>query len=144
MFAEVDRDARWLFDRRDLGLAAVLRRRLHAFDALLDLAHRVEILVDLAAVGRSQRALQLIGVRKNVVENALSVPLPLGAAGRILAGLEAREQALERRARIDLRRIGRRRGAPGDAVAVGAAIAGVAVADHASVLAAELDRSKLR
>src|SRR5882724_6602502 len=136
MFAEVDRDARWLFDRRDLGLAAVLRRRLHAFDALLDLANRVEILVDLAAVSRSQRALQFICVGQNVIENALLVPLALGAAGRILAWLETREQALERCARIDLRRIRRGRGAPGDAVAVGATVTGIAVADHAAILAA--------
>ena len=54
------------------------------------------------------------------------------------------EQALEHQARVGLGRHRRRRAAPGEAVGVGAAVARVAVADHARVLAAELERGEPR
>ena len=129
--------------RRD-AVGAVEHRQVDAVvarvsDTPLHLAHRVEIVAQLAAVARAQRRAQPRGVVEHEVEQAAVLPRPDGPHRRI-GGVAVAEQPREYPARVVL--VGQRRGgrAPGDGVAVGAAIAGIAAADHPHVLQPELQR----
>ena len=61
---------------RKAGRSHVVRLPAAA-DALLDLAHAGEILVELAAVGCAQRLAKSSRVLGDEVEDALGVPIPL-------------------------------------------------------------------
>ena len=78
------------------------------------------------------------------IEDAAAIQQPPRARFRRQAGVDVAEQPLEHQPRIRLRRHRRRRAAPREAVGVGAGIAGVAVADGARVVAAELQRGEPR
>ena len=130
------------------GPVEVRRRRagvpFAARDAAFDLAHREEVLVQLAPVRRAQRPAQAAGVSQHDVEDAAVVaPLP-GADGRIPLDVLGAKEALERGPRAGFERHRRRGGPPRDAVAVGATVAAVAVAAQQTRLAAELERAEAR
>ena len=118
-----------LFDGRR-GLFGYLFGEL---DAALDFADRSQVLVDFATVGGAELAGKAARVVQNIIEDACFIAQALAAIDGIL--VQRAEQAFEDRARIHFGRQGRGRSAPGKRVAVGAAIAGIAVADHAAVFA---------
>src|SRR5882672_8289205 len=117
---------------------------LDARNPLLDVAHGVQIFVELPAVGASQRALPALGFVQRDVENALSVASDALPAVWILFIVCGPEHPIEDRPRPDLRRIRRVLGAPREAVAVGAAVPVVAVPALNALFAAELERPEPR
>ena len=107
-------------------------------DPLLDVPYRKEVFVQLAAVGGTERALQRLGLFQHKVQHALVVGSAASATGRVGIKVGPAEHALEDRARTGLLRHRGRGRAPRNRVAVGAAVAAVAVAAVQSFLAAEL------
>ena len=101
---------------------------LGLLDAGFDIADRIHVFVHLLAVGGAQDAFQSLGVSQHGIEHALLVLFLAGAHHRVALDFAAAKKALEDGARTDFGRIRRRRRPPRDAVAVGAAIAVVAVA----------------
>jgi hypothetical protein len=95
------------------------------------------------AIVRAQIVAQGRAAFADEIEDAAARAHPLRPRRRIEARVDA-EQPLEHRPRVGLGRLRRRLAAPRQAVRVGAAVAGVAVADDAGVLAAELDRTEPR
>ena len=139
MLGVVVRHAHRLIDDRQLARTLLLRHR----DPALDVAQRVEILVQLHLVARPDEAhepLQLIADR---IEDAPVAPHP-GAARLGIRAAGGAEELLEHGARVVLDRERRGRRAPGDRVRVGAARTAVAVAHHRVRLDAELERGNLR
>ena len=136
IIGEGDGDPRGLLDRRRY-LTVVL---LCLLDALLDLPDSREVLLNLAAVRRSESSNELPRVLAHQVKDALAVARAPGAGFRIQAEVGRAEQTLEGHPWVDLRRHGRRGRAPGDAVGVGAAVARIAVAHRARVFTAQLNR----
>ena len=113
--------------------------RLGASDALLEVAHRVEILAQLVAVGRPQGALEAQRLLGHRVENAAGLPHLGAAVGR---GAAIAEQPLEHHAGVGLH-LQRSRGvAPGDGVRV-EAVARVA-RDGGRLLEHQLERRQRR
>src|SRR5204862_966938 len=96
------------------------------------------------AGGTPRPALQFPGVVPHRIEHAPLVPLDPGPAHRVRLLARDAEKPLENRARPDLRRVGGGGRAPGDAVAVRAAIPVVAIAALDAFLAAQLERRKSR
>ena len=90
------------------------------FDPLFDFPHAAEKLVELAAVGRAQLAVERLRVVADEIQDrALLVLTPL----EVLLALARRagpEQPLEHQPRVRLGRDRRRRGTPGEVVLVGA------------------------
>ena len=122
-----------------------LRQHVAVFgnlDAALDVAHRVEVFVELALVARADLALQPRDAAGHVIEDALLIVEPRAPRGRIGAVVIA-EQALEHRARIDL---GRQRAGfgPPRHRHVRAGVSRVAIAGERLRLEAELHRRQLR
>ena len=120
------------------------RVALGDLDAALDLAHRCEVFVHLAAIRRPERADQRVGALGHDVQDAPALASTNRARGRVQPGIDPAEQPFEHQPRVRLRRHRRGRAAPREAVRVGAAVAGVAVADRARLVAAELDRREPR
>ena len=118
------------------------RRRVGPGDPLFDLAHRGQVVLQLAAVTQAQPAAKLMGVFEGEVEDALLVEVTLLLIGAVAGLASADEQAVEDRTRVDL--LGHRRGgrAPGDVRRIGAAIARVAVARLSAPLDAQLERGQ--
>ena len=116
---------------------------LGVLDAALDLAHRVEIVAELAAVAGPEARPQPAGVLAHEVEQAPVLPRA-HRPHRGVGGVAIAEQPLEHAARVGL--VGQRgRGrAPRDGVAVGAAVAGIAAPDHPHVLQPQLERRQRR
>ena len=112
-----------------------------AGDADFQLAHGRQVLLDLAAVGAAEARREAPGVLQGEVEHAAAVAV---AAGDILAGPLAREEALEDGPGVDL--LGHRQGfrSPRDVRRVGAAIARVAVAGLGAGVASEFQRGEPR
>ena len=96
-----------------LGLSSVGRQPCSSpclpalCDPLLDVADRIEILVELALVGRADLPAQVAGVGQHGVEHALVAPLHF-----------VFEQPVEGQGRIELQRRGRGRRRPGNVRAV--------------------------
>ncbi len=111
-------------------------------DAALDVADRLEILLELALVAGADPHAQTRQAAGDVVEHALLVFEPGHAGGRVGAVALA-EQPLEDGARIDFRRQRAGRSTPRHRH-VGAGVAGVAVAGERLRLEAELERGQLR
>src|SRR5204863_9960801 len=111
-------------------------------DARLDIADRIHIFVHLLAVGGAQDAFQSLGVAQHGIEHALLVLFLAGADHRVALDFPAAKKALEDGARPHFGRIWRRRRAPRNAVAIGAAIAVVTVAALDAFFAPEFERRK--
>src|SRR5579884_2752667 len=108
---------------------------LSLFDALFDIADGVEIFIHLAPVRRTERSLQPLRIFQDKIENAFLIKALPGTPLRSFTGIGAAEQPLEKRAGTDLCRHRGGRCPPGDAVAIVAAIAVVAIAAQQSVFA---------
>ena len=121
-----------------MGGTTFRRVLLRLLDLPLDLADRVLVLVQLAAVRRSEAGHQLAAPLRDDVQDAGPLAGPAGP-GRRVEGVRVAEEALESQPRVGLRGHGGGGGAPGDAVRVGAAVAGVAVAHRAGLLASQLE-----
>jgi hypothetical protein len=102
VFTVIARDA----DRTRIGRPADIHRRLHALDALLDLADAGEVFVQFAAVAGAQFRAELDGILGREIQDALVIALTAQAFGPIF-GDRTSEQALEDQAGIDF--LGRRR-----------------------------------
>jgi len=104
---------------------------LGLLDALLDLADRRQVFVELASIRRTEIRRE---PRRALADEVEDAPAVLHAARARLgreAGVDVPEQPLEDEARVRFRRHGGRRTAPRNAVGVRARIAGIAVADRA-------------
>jgi hypothetical protein len=114
--------------------------RLGVLDALLHVAHGVEVLRHLEAVGGSEAAQERRRLGGHRIEDA---PVLAQAREPLLGigGVAVAEEALEHDARLRLHRHGRRLVAPRDRVEVRAAVALLADADQL-VLHAQLERSE--
>ena len=121
-----------------VDLDALLLRLLQL---AFDLANRREIFLELAAVGRPERRLQLLRVAGDEVQDAAAVAC---AAVHVFGAQDhaGTEQALEQHARVEHRRQRLRLAAPRQVVGIGAGIARVAVAGLARVVHAELERGE--
>ena len=133
------RNARRVIDDRQLPAALLLR----LLDAPLDVANRVEVLDQLGAIARAERALQRRRLLDHRVEDAL-VLLDASAPRLRIRAAAVAEQPLEHRARVVLRRQRRVRAAPGDRVGVGAGEPDVAGARRLAGLDGQLERRQLR
>src|SRR5262245_10161558 len=134
----VERDAGRLLVRRRHRIALACR------DLQLDLADAGEVLVHAAAVGRAEAGLEARGILARMVENTLAIE---GATCTDIGGqarVDGTEEALEYGSRIDFDGQWRVGILPREAVRVGAARPSVAVADHAGILAADLERGHTR
>ena len=125
-----------LFDGRD-ELLIVLLRHLNAF---FDFSNTSKILVHLALIGSPQRAHEFLRARVDHVQYAFAKQGAAGPCFRVGAEVFRAKQSFEGKPWVGLRGIRRRRGAPRNAVGVGAAITGIAVADGSRILAAEFER----
>ena len=141
MLVVADRDAGRRLDHRQLAPL-----RLGVLDAPLDLAHRLQVLVELRAVAASEAALQAVDLIQHRVENAALPPQPrrphLG-----VGAVDVPEEPVEHHARVGLHRQRRRRAAPREPVLVGAAetdVAGADAVDGVRPLQAELQRGQRR
>ncbi len=119
--------------RHAVGLSHAGRQlridRLAEFlDAILQLAHRFQVLVELAHIGGAELALERLGILQRRIEDALAIALALGGGLGILAGLAPSKEPLEDQLRVDLFGVGRRFAAPGDVRGISTAIAAVAAA----------------
>ena len=103
---------------------------------------RVQVLVQLHLVARTDDPSQILQLRTHRVQNAAVAPQARPARFRVGAAAGA-EQPLEHRARIVLDRQRGGRSPPRDGVRVGAARTAVAVAHHRVRLDAELQRGDL-
>ena len=131
--------ARRLVHRRQLARRLPLGR----LDAPLDVAHRVEVLVQLHLVAGAQLFAQPRRLGRHHVEQAAVVP-PGGQPGRGVGGAAGAEQPLEDGARVAGHRQRGRGAAPAQGVGVGAAIAGVARPGPVGRLQRQLERGELR
>ena len=113
-------------------------------DPPLDLADRVEVLVDLAPVARPELGVELPGVLEHEVEHAPLSTLPAGAIGRRGVARPRAEEAVEEQPGVDL--LGHRHvlRLPGDVRRVGAAIARVAATGLGRGVDPQLERRQAR
>ena len=112
---------------------------LGALDALLDVAHRVEVLVHHHPIPHAQTALQTGHVRHREVEHA---PVPL-QPGRLLLGRPPfAEEPLEHRAGVALHRHRGRGVLPRVGVLIDAAVPVLAASDDVLVVERELQRAQ--
>ena len=103
-----------------------------------------QILVELAPVVAAQRVLETLGIAEHEIQDALPIlGLALTLCGILLVVCRA-EHPLENRAGPDFRRIRSVLGPPGNAVAVGAAVAVVAVAALNAFFASQFERREPR
>ena len=112
-------------------------------DPPLDVAHRVEILVQLPAVARTELAGQIVRALVDRVEQAGVLPQPRPADRRVGAAAVA-EQPLEHDAGVVLHRQGRGLVGPGDGVGVGATEPVAARAGEIAAVDGQLQRGELR
>ena len=138
VIAESGRDARRLIDDRKIRGALLFC----LLNAPLDVAHGVEILRELVAIGGVQRPLDVGNALGDRVEQALVRPEPHHAR-RPIGGVVAAEHPLEHRPRVVLHRQRRGRASPGDRVGVGAAESSVARSGEVARVDAELERRQL-
>ena len=139
MFGVVHRHAG---GRIDLGILHLHPGR--EFDALLDLAHAREVLVELLLVAAIEIGVHRLRIGEHVIEDGVLLGLPAAQVGHALLRGTVPEQALEHEARIVL---GRQRlvvRAPGHVVFVGAGVARIAVTGLAHGVAAQLQRRETR
>src|ERR1051325_10119089 len=126
--------------RHALGLGHVgllhLGHLAGAFDAPLDVADGAEVLVELALVTGAEVRLEAVGIVLDEVEDAPAIGIALGA----LAIWGGAEEAFEDELGIDFLGKRRGRGLPGDAGKIDARVAGIAVAGHAALFAADFKR----
>jgi hypothetical protein len=125
-----------LVEHRNTGRLVDRRRQarhvlLGTLDSALDLADRRQVFVQLPPVGCAQIGGQLGRARGDEIEDAAAVAQAPFAGFRREARVDVTEQPLEHQPRVGLRRHGRRRPAPGQAVRVRARIPGITVADGA-------------
>jgi hypothetical protein len=130
-------DSKRALGQRHVELRAVLFR---AFDALLDGPHGLEVLGELHAVARPERALKTLHLIGHRIENAARVPRPREPLG---GGAPLAEQAVEHHARLRLHRERRRRRSPRNRVGVETVRAAVA-RNRRRGLDGELERRQLR
>ena len=138
MLGEVAGDAVRLVHMRVNGALALGPRQL-----LLDGANRSEILVELALIGRAQRAAQRSGIVGDEVEDAATVQRASRLGVRRQLGAIA-EQPFKQRARIENRRQRLRLAAPGKIIGVSAGIARITVARLPCVLEPDLEGREAR
>lgn len=134
--AEEEGDAARFFSGRDGN-----RILLGFADTLFDFADRGEIFVELALIEGAQLAGDGLGGVAGEVEDAIAIESAAGAGGGIEAGIDRAEEAFKDGAGIDLDGHGGVGFFPGQGVGVGATGAGVAITDHAGILAAQLKGS---
>ncbi len=91
-------------------------------NALLDFAHRIQVLVHFRVVGAAERRRERTGFLEHRIENA-SLLLDAGAA--LLGAAAVAKEALEDHTRVDLGHVGQRLAAPRDGVDE-EAVAGIA------------------
>ncbi len=108
---------------------SVLRGLLHA---PLHVAHRGEVLVQLAAVVAAQSLIEARGIAAHEIQDA-AAPLQLRLAAGGIQRIAITEQPLEYIAWIDADGHGLRRAAPGQRVGVSAAVVDVAAAQQLGV-----------
>ncbi len=119
--------------RIDLGVVF-----LGPLDASFDFANRRKILIELAAVGRTQAAFEVLCILGDEIENAAPVAGPSGA----LLGSQRcsiAEQALEERARIEHWRQRLRLALPCQVVGVGAGVSRIAITGLTRVLDSDFE-----
>ena len=110
----------------------------------LDVAHRFQVLGQLARVARTQAAAHLANLLHDRVEQAAVALQPHRPHCRVGAAAVS-EHPLEHHARVVLHRLRRGRAAPGQRVAVGAAVAAVArPVTLVARLQRQLQRAELR
>src|SRR5579862_649641 len=115
---------------------------LRFLNAAFQIANGLEILIEFAAILRTEIALQSRYRDAKRIENAAVFPDPREA--RRAAGVVAvSEKALENSARVIFHGQRSRRIAPGEGIGVGAAIAGIAPADQLIRIEAQLERGEL-
>ena len=133
-------DAGGPFQQRQLHCRALFFRFLNA---AFNVANAVQILGQLALVARAQSRLQTRDVSTDEIEDASILLHHLQTGGGIVR-FPISEEALEHRARVDLHRIRRGGGAPGNGVGIGAAITGIAASREVRLFEADLERCELR
>ena len=147
---EIEHQLRMLGKRRRDAAARPVHRRqldvdlfLRLLNPPLDVTNGVEVLRQLAGVGRPEPPAQPLHFVDERIQDAAIVPDPgeTRRPGRVVA---VAEQALEHRARLVLHRQRRRRVAPRQRVGIGAAVAGLARADQLVRIEAQLQRGQLR
>ena len=114
---------------------------LHLLHAPLDLADAFEVVAELGAIRRVQRALQIGRLLRDQVENA-GVLLRDGLA--LLRGIALTEEPLEQLARIGFHRQRRRRRPERNRAAEAAPVVAVAGTTSASSLRCDLERRERR
>ena len=139
MVLETDRHADGLIDEGHV-LVDLFLRLLHT---ALDIADRLEILIDLRLVGRADAPSQGIGTFGHGVQDA--APLPdVGGPGVTARAVSGAEHPFEDDARIHLHRQRCRRVSPAERVEVGAAVTEVAGTGHFERFESQLQGSQLR
>src|SRR5690606_5157566 len=133
VLAEGLRNAARPLERRQAGRLA---GRLGGLDAPLDLAQGVEVVADLAAVGRAERAREAREIRRHGIENAAVLSR---AREALLVRAAVAEQALEDEPRVVLGRQRARRRTPRQRVQVNAAIAVLAHAREEAQIDRQLE-----
>src|SRR3954452_7182458 len=116
----------------------------HHFHLTLHFADSREVFVEFAPVGRPKTTLQAAGVIRDKIENALLIPGGTSAGSGISGALVGAEKAFEDRTWIHFGRVRNGRSAPGDAIHISAAIAGIAIPREMSVFTAKLQRGQAR
>ena len=132
------RDAGRLVHLGQLAVALLLR----PLDAPLDVAHRLQVLVDADTIVGTEAALQRVDLLGHRVEDAPVLPDP-GHARRRVGRSGVPEEPLEDRARVVLAGERRRLAAPGDGVRVGATEPDVARPRHVAAVERDLERREL-
>ncbi len=139
MILERARNTHGPLHHRQFQRGALLLRQL---DAPLDVANRVHVIAELAAIARAEARLEMRDFLPHRIENAAVFLNACDARPRVGA-LAVAEQPLEHRARIDFHRHRRGRRTPRNRVGVGAAIARVAVAHQTRRFERQLQRRQL-
>ena len=140
MLVERGRNTGGPFQRRRLRIR---RGQRGALDALLDIACRFQIFVELVPVGRTQVPRQPARIVQHEIQDA-RLPPELRRAARGVERVAVAEQSLEHVARVDRDRQRDGRVPPRDAVGIGAAIVDVATAEQAGLVDPQLQRRQWR
>ena len=135
MFLETRRDS-----GRGIGCRVNHGHAFGFFDALLNLTHAGQILIELLPVASIELALQGAGILQHEIKDGMLLLLAAFEVLDSLAGRAGAEEPLKNQARIRLRRhrLGGR--TPGQVVTISAGITRVAITGLAHGVAAQLQR----
>ena len=127
---------------RTLEVGKFCGKAVRLLNALLQLAHGGEILVELPAVGRAEVRLQASRIFHGEIQHALAVTVALDPRFIHLARVAVAKKPIKHLTRINFWRHGRGFAFPRDVVGIRAAITGVTIAGQPRLVRAEFQRGQ--